>query len=430
MLQRIAFHPLWLLLVVVLLLAPAVVPAAVPTAQAQTAPYVELRGWAVLPADTFAAGPPSGFAIGPANGRRPPFAQQPVQGFSAVLPLWNGNWLGLSDNGFGSKGNSPDYRLRWYELKADFSRGSVSVVGYTEMSDPNRLLPFPIVNGNGDRVLTGTDFDPESFRQAPDGTFWVGDEFGPFLLHFDARGRLLEPPYPTPVPPALRPFARGLEVVKSPEHPDFVGLPTPEARRAAANLPTSRGFEGMALNASGTRLYLLLEGSLLDDPVLNRLLLREFDLATRQYTDRIWFYPMEAPNHAIGELTAINDREFLVIERDSGQGPTALFKRIYLVSLDRVGEGSLLQKELLVDLMQLTDRNRLTRAEEGAFGFGPIFKFPFVTIEAVYPVDSRTLLVLNDNNYPFSAGRRPGLAPDDNEFILVYLPKSLNLKRG
>jgi len=42
-------------------------------------------------------------------------------------------------------------------------------------------------------------------------------------------------------------------------------------------------------------------------------------------------------------------------------------------------------------------------------------------------VDSRTLLVLNDNNYPFSAGRRPGLAPDDNEFILVYLPKSLNL---
>ncbi len=429
MLQRIAFHRRWLLLVVVVLLALAALPAAAPIAQAQTAPYVELRGWAMLPADTFAAGPPSGFAIGPANGRRPPFAQQPVQGFSAVLPLWNGNWLGLSDNGFGAKGNSPDYRLRWYELKADFGRGNVSVVGYTEMSDPNRLVPFPIVNANGDRVLTGTDFDPESFRQAPDGTFWVGDEFGPFLLHLDARGRLLEPPYATPVPPALRPFARGLDVVKSPEHPDFVALPTPEARRAAANLPTSRGFEGMALNTSGTFLYPLLEGPLFDDPVRNRLLLREFDLATKQYTERIWFYPMEAPNHAIGELTAINDREFLVIERDAGEGPTALFKRIYLVSLDRVSEGGLLQKELLADLMQITDRNKITRAEEGAFGFGSIFKFPFVTIEAVYPVDSRTLLVLNDNNYPFSAGRRPGLAPDDNEFILVYLPKSLNLKR-
>ncbi|NWF81880.1 MAG: esterase-like activity of phytase family protein [Chloroflexi bacterium] len=430
MLQRVAFHHRWLLLVVVLLLALAALPAAAPIAQAQTAPYVELRGWAVLPADTFAAGPPAGFAIGPANGRQPPFARQPVQGFSSVLPLWNGNWLGLSDNGFGAKGNSPDYRLRWYEIKADFNRGSVGVVGYTEMSDPKRLVPFPIVNGNGDRVLTGADFDPESFRQAPDGTFWVGDEFGPFLLHLDAQGRLLEPPYPTPVPPALRPFARGLAVVKSPEHPDFVALPTPEARRAAANLPTSRGFEGMALNASGTRLYPLLEGPLFDDPVRNRLLLREFDLATRQYTDRIWFYPMEAPNHAIGDLTAINDREFLVIERDGGEGPTALFKRIYLVSLDRVSEGSLLQKELVVDLMQIADPNKLTRAEEGAFGFGSIFKFPFVTIEAVYPVDSRTLLVLNDNNYPFSAGRRPGLAPDDNEFILVYLPKSLNLKRG
>lgn len=401
MLQRIAFHCRCLLLVVVVLLALAALPAAAPIAQAQTAPYVELRGWAMLPADTFAAGPPSGFAIGLANGRRPPFARQPVQGFSAVLPLWNGNWLGLSDNGFGARGNSPDYRLSWYEIKSDFSYGNVSVFGYTEMSDPNRLAPFPIVNADGDRVLTGTDVDPESFRQA----------------------------YATPVPPTLRPFARGLDVVKSPEHPDFVALPTPEARRAAANLPTSRGFEGMALNTSGTFLYPLLEGPLFDDPVRNRLLIREFDLATKRYTEQIWFYPMEAPNHAIGDMTAINDREFVVIERDSEEGPQARFKRIYLVSLDRVSEGGLLQKELLVDLLQITDRNKITRAEEGAFGFGPIFKFPFVTIEAVYPVDSRTLLVLNDNNYPFSAGRRPGLAPDDNEFILVYLPKSLNLKR-
>lgn len=46
-----------------------------------------LQGRAVLPADTFAAGPTSGqFINGGANGRAAPFLnKQPVQGFSAVL---------------------------------------------------------------------------------------------------------------------------------------------------------------------------------------------------------------------------------------------------------------------------------------------------------------------------------------------------------
>jgi glycerophosphoryl diester phosphodiesterase len=46
------------------------------------------------------------------------------------------------------------------------------------------------------RLLTGADFDIESFRKAPDGTFWFGDEHGPFLVHTDATGRLLEAPIP------------------------------------------------------------------------------------------------------------------------------------------------------------------------------------------------------------------------------------------
>lgn len=424
--SRRGMLPLALLLAVVL----GALLAAAPRARAQTAsPYVELLGRAVLPADTFAAGPPSGFAVtGNTNGRAVPFATQPVQGFSAVLPTWGGGWLGLSDNGFGAKGNSADYRLRWYALAPNFSSGAVRISGYTELRDPDGRVPFPIVNAAGDRALTGADFDPESFRQAPDGTFWVGEEFGPYLLHVDAQGRLLEAPYATPVPAALAPFARGLATVKSPEHPDFVALPSADARRAAANLPSSRGFEGLALNSSGTRLYPLLEGALFDDPVRTRLLIQEFDLATKSYTGKIWFYPLESASHAIGEMTAINDRAFLVIERDNEQGATARFKRIYRVSLDDAGGDGQLRKTLVVDLMQITDRAGITGAETGAIGLGPVFKFPFVTIESVYPVGERTLLVVNDNNFPFSSGRRPGLAPDDNEFILLRLPEALDLE--
>jgi len=72
-----------------------------------------LLGRAVLPADTFAPGPPSGtqLATAPINGRTPPFASQPVQGFSAVLT--NGSeYLAMPDNGFGAKANSADFLLR------------------------------------------------------------------------------------------------------------------------------------------------------------------------------------------------------------------------------------------------------------------------------------------------------------------------------
>ena len=402
---------------------------------ADSPPYVTLAGRAVLPADTFAPGPPSGFAIvGDTNGRGVPFANQPVQGFSAVLPTWNGNYLVMADNGFGAKANSADFRLRWYALKPDFktkdgSAGTVQVIGYTELSDPSHKVPFTIVNEHLDRVLTGADFDIESFRQVADGSFWFGDEFGPYLLHTDVAGKLLDAPIPTPYPAALAPFARGRPFVQSPDNPAFTTLPNQDARIAAANLPSSKGFEGMALNASGTRLYPLLEGPLIDDPVRTRLLIQEFDLATKSYTGNAWFYPLSAPGNAIGDMTAINDHQFLVIERDNGQGTAAQFKRIYQIDLRTAGTDGIVAKQLVVDLMALTDRDGLTHSEAGALGLGAVFTLPFVTIEDVYPIDDQTLLVINDNNYPFSSGRRPGKAPDDNEFVLLHLPRPLDLAR-
>ncbi len=419
----------WLTVVASLLALLALLPVSA-RQTSESPPYVELAGFAVLPADTFAAGPPSGFQIaGDYLGRTPPFDNQPVQGVSAVLPKWNGNYLIMSDNGFGGKGNSPDYRLRWYEAAVDFDSGDIEIVGYTELSDPDNLIPWPIVNETTDRVLTGADFDLESFRQAPDGTFWFGEEFGPYLLHTDVTGKLLRAPIATPYPDALAPFARGLPAVQSPENPAFADLPDRDAQVAAANHPTSRGFEGMALNPDGTRLYTLLEGALLDDPVQSRLLIQEFDLESAAYTGNFWFYELSDPEYAIGEMTALTDDTFLVIERDWEEGEDARFKRIYQIDLETVNsETRMVEKTLVADLMAIADPAGRTTPQEGAIGFGEVFTFPFVTIESVYPLDGRTLLVVNDNNYPFSTGRRPELAPDDTEFILLELAEENRLE--
>jgi glycerophosphoryl diester phosphodiesterase len=169
-----------------------------------------LKGFAFLPADTFAEGPPSGRLItGNTNGRTLPFPAQPVQGFSGVQVADDNTFWFLSDNGFGAKTNSADYLLRIYRVEPGFrsseaGNGSVNVLDFVQFSDPDGYIPFPIVNQEtSDRQLTGADFDIESFTFGNDGTIWVGDEFGPYLLHFDANGKLLEPPIETPNLPRI-----------------------------------------------------------------------------------------------------------------------------------------------------------------------------------------------------------------------------------
>ncbi|MEM6253561.1 MAG: glycerophosphodiester phosphodiesterase family protein [Cyanobacteria bacterium P01_D01_bin.156] len=180
---------------------------------------VTLKGFASLPADTFADGPSSGSDNGridainriqpiSANGRSGPFDGQPVQGFSGVQFAPNTDdqtfWF-LSDNGFGGESNSTDYLLRIYQAKPSFNGqggdGSVDIQGFVQLSDPSGLIPFDIQNGDsGERLLTGADFDIESFVIDNNGDIWVGEEFGPYILHFNSEGELLEAPIATPNP--------------------------------------------------------------------------------------------------------------------------------------------------------------------------------------------------------------------------------------
>ncbi|MEN9568453.1 MAG: hypothetical protein RLZZ69_3649, partial [Cyanobacteriota bacterium] len=129
-----------------------------------------------------------------------------VQGFSGVqfAPGNTGAFWFLSDNGFGTQENSTDYLLRIYQVDPNFKRvedsdGSVKIENFIQLSDPDNLISFDIVNEDSEeRLLTGADFDVESFVIDENGDIWVGDEFGPYLLHFDAEGKLLEAPIATP----------------------------------------------------------------------------------------------------------------------------------------------------------------------------------------------------------------------------------------
>ncbi len=182
---------------------------------------VTLQGRATLPADTFAAGPTSGAYIGGgANGRVAPFInKQPVQGFSAVLKNNDGTFYVMSDNGFGSLENSADYNLRVYHIRPQFKTkeggsGEIQIMHHFELRDPDHKIPFAITNHfSSARVLTGADFDIESMQRTADGAFWFGDEFGPFLIHTDATGKVLEAPV------ALPDYANPGKEIRSPQNP-------------------------------------------------------------------------------------------------------------------------------------------------------------------------------------------------------------------
>lgn len=415
-----------------------------------TALGVELVGRAVLPVDTLAPGPPSGHLIsGHTFGREIPFAGQPVQGISSVLPGPRpGTYWVLLDNGYGAKDNSADFALRIYGVEPDFATGQVFPVhlqtgdrlpsftpeSWVALRDPMGFSPVaaapfpewthePLDTPDG---LTGAVFDPESMQRRADGSLWLGDEFGPFLLRVSATGELLQAPLSLPTPPGFGDHPS----IQSPDHPALAGLPTDEARQAAATLPRSRGLEGLAINPQGTRLYPMLEGALASDPQRDRRFIFEFDLTTARFTSRIAAYRLEHPSHAIGDLAAINEHEFLVIERDGRQGDRrnpafpdpAQFKRIYKIDLTTVDADGFVAKELVVDLLSIADPHSIG----GDATLDGVFSFPFVTIESVLPLTPTTLLVINDNNYPLTAGRQMD-HPDATEFILLRLDRPLRL---
>jgi hypothetical protein len=394
-----------------------------------------LSGWAQLDAATFSDGPTSGqFAFtnnnSPAN--NPPWLnQQPVQGFSGVLAGANGSFQMLVDNGFGAKGNSADALLRMYAVQvdwsakavraADFQTGAVlpafSAASRITLNDSARRLPagFGIVadaaNYPGStiavdaaitsgRLLTGGDLDLESVRRDRQGNLWFGEEFGPFLVKTNATGTV-QNVFRTPNVLGLGSNAW----VQSPSNP----LPTGET-----NLPGSGGFEGMALNASGTRLYTLLERPLTTDADQKRLLVQEFDIAGEAFTGNWFGYRLDAAGTNIGDMTAIDDHRFLVIERNGGTATSGTpFKKVFLVDSSQKDAAGFARKTEIVDLMNIADPNDLNG--DGSTSF----TFPYVTIEDVLLLDDRTLLVVNDNNFPGGGGRN--LQSDNTEFLKISL---------
>lgn len=389
--------------------AKKVAPKPVIPAPPPPPPAVELIGHTVMPPDALRPGPPSGQFDG--EGRRaaaPRFEAQPVQGVSSIKPgPTQGAWWGLSDNGFGRKWNSPDYLLCIYlfDVRPRTRAGPDSrtaLQGVIELSDPAKFFPWRIAEeGSPERNLTGSDADPESLVTMADDTFWVGDEFGPWLLHFSVDGDLLGPPVELP------------DGLRSPEHPLVL------AGADTAKLEHSRGLEAMDLAGDNRTLVTILEGTVVGDPPKQLRVLR-YDTQAGKWLPGALIYELDADTISVTDMSRIEGNRFVVIERDDQEGDAAKAKRVYAIDLDKAAAGKPLAKKLVIDLLAIGNAHGLVEnLPPGAF-----FRFPYLTPESIQVLDRRHVVIVNDNNYPDTGGRGLGVK-DATEWLWLELANPL-----
>jgi hypothetical protein len=411
----------------------AILPAASFVAPPRGAPADTRRPGAFTGADNLRhparASVPSRTAPGPEGrptGLALPFRGQAVQGISAMAPARGGRWWALSDNGFGTRRNSSDALLALHELSIDFARGTVRRERTVFLRDPARRIGFRLVHeATNERYLTGADFDPESLQVVGDA-FWIGDEFGPFLLEFDRQGtlrRLVE----------ARLDGRPL---RSPDHP-ALQLPATPGETVPFAVARSGGFESLALAPDGGHLWAVLEKPLFDERGVaeaGQVRALEFDLARGDWSGRSLRIPLAPGASSVGDLNLLSPGRAVMLERDGGEGsprlactdgrlppgcfaqPARLRQLVWIALPDDAAAPA--RRLQVVDLLDIADP--LARARRRGDGAPPAgrFDFPFATPETVLPVGRGRLLLANDNNLPFSAGRFLDRA-DDTEFVLL-----------
>ncbi|MFI9505607.1 esterase-like activity of phytase family protein [Nocardia sp. NPDC052566] len=161
-------------------------------------------------------------------------------------------------------------------------------------------------------VLPPTDhgLDPEGLVALSDGTFWVSDEYGPFLVHFDAKGAEIERIGP----------GNGL--------PKELSLRTP-----------NQGMEGLTVTPDGGTLVGVvqsglrapdLDGSAKDVPITRIVTVDLKSKAVKEFV-----LPLEDPKKtkvADSEITALSATTFLIDERDGNMAPKA-DKKLWTVDI-------------------------------------------------------------------------------------------------
>ena len=274
-------------------------------------------------------------------------------------------------------------------------------------------------------------FDPENIRVPNDGKHvFIADEYGPYVYQFDRHsGR------------RVRTFTLPSEFAVS--HLNSKG--DTEISGNSVGRVANKGMEGLAISPDGTTLIGAMQSPLAQDGGTNGRYLRivSIEIATgaiEQFAYSLTNIGTETkPKYpSVSEITAINDHELLVDERDGkglGDDSTAVFKQIFHIDISSgqdvsgiSGEANLasraLTKTLFVDLVAQLNAHGIASNDIPAKLEGITFG-PDVTVGGAL---KHTLFVSNDNDFlpTITDSKHPdGISNPNQFFVFAVAPAAL-----
>lgn len=298
-------------------------------------------------------------------------------------------WWGLSDRGPGGGTIPYETRVQRFTLDIDPNTGAISnfqvveTIKFMQGSTPfNGLAPNPA------NVL-GTAFDPEGFVVHPTtGHFLVSDEYGPSLYEFDRKGQF------------VRAYTPPANVV--PRNPTDGAVNYASNDGNTAGKSNNRGYEGLAISPDGRYVYAMLQSQMLDEGNAPYTRIIQFDTASGQAIAQFAYKFDIANKPGISALVAVNDHQFLVLERNNrGLGVDSKYdeadKRVYLI-----------------DIMGATDVTTIDLDAPGA-NFTPVTKAPTPWID----LDGVTLAELGNRSPEKWEGLAIGPRLADGTYVIL-----------
>lgn len=182
--------------------------------------------------------------------------------------------------------------------------GGTNEVPYDVHGQPmtvNPQLPFDAVSNPIKTDING--LDPEGLAALQDDSFWVSDEYGPHLVHYDANGVEIA---------RINAFANDERNNVMVEGKPIL-LPTEFTKRRA-----NRGMEALTITPDQTTLVGIIESSMDNPDKSGRLssLVRmvTINLVSGQIAQ--YLYRLDNAAHVTSGIVALNDHEFYLIEHD------------------------------------------------------------------------------------------------------------------
>lgn len=263
---------------------------------------------------------------------------------------------------------------------------------------------------NGKLLKQQTDeygFDSEGLVAMKDGTFWVSDEYGPHIVHFDANGVEID---------RMNAFEQDTRRVGGYLLPNEF-----------ANRRPNRGMEGLTITPDGKTLVGIMQ-STLNNPTaavnksdLTRIV--TIDLATKKVTQYLYKQEGGANAYSNSAITALSNTSFLVLERDGDfyKDNSNIFKRVYKIdlrsatNLEDVKETEQIKQNAKLGLTidgQTLEQYVLAKGWDGlnALNIRPAaktltldmnkqVKFPHDKMEGLWLIDNKRLGIINDDDF-------------------------------